>query len=105
MNFSVSPMNTCTNLYFLSTIACQLSECLDEDDLAVLAADLVVLSDMLANIIARKAACSSKVCSEKTYSEKTCPKETCLQEVYPKESCPKDTCLNESNFSGQTSEE
>ena len=41
------------------TITYQLSECLSEDELAVLAADLVVLSDMLANIAARKAACSN----------------------------------------------
>ena len=50
-------MKDCSNLYFLSTIACQLADCLPDDELAVLAADLVVLSDMLANMIARKAAC------------------------------------------------
>lgn len=54
-------MNNCTNLYLLSTIACQLSECLDQDDLAILAADLVVLSDMLANIIARQDACQNEL--------------------------------------------
>lgn len=57
--FSGGSMSDCSNLYFLSTIACQLSECLSEDELAVLAADLVVLSDMLANIAARKAACAN----------------------------------------------
>ena len=36
---------------------CQLSGCLSDEDLSVLAADLVVLSDMLANIIARNAYC------------------------------------------------
>lgn len=46
-------MNSCSNLYYLSTIACCLSECLSEKELAVLAADLVVLSDMLANMLAR----------------------------------------------------
>ncbi|MGN0396076.1 MAG: DUF6774 domain-containing protein [Coprococcus sp.] len=46
-------MNHCSNLYFLSTIACQLADCLDKDDLAILAADLVVLSDLLANILVR----------------------------------------------------
>lgn len=53
-------MNSCSNLYFLSTLACQLEQCLSEDDLALLAADLVVLSDMLANLAARRAACGSK---------------------------------------------
>lgn len=46
-------MDNCSNLFFLSAIACQLSECLDEEQLEILAADLVVLSDMLANILAR----------------------------------------------------
>lgn len=44
--------NCCQNLYFLSTIACKLAECMSEEELAKLSADLVVLSDMLANILA-----------------------------------------------------
>ena len=52
------PMQNCKDLFFLSTIACQLAECLDEDELGVLAADLVVLGDMLANIIARNTLCN-----------------------------------------------
>ena len=47
-------MKNCANLYFLSTLACNLAECLTENELAVLSADLVVLGDMLANIIARQ---------------------------------------------------
>ena len=46
-------MNSCSNLYYLSTIACCLSDCLSEKEIAELAADLVVLSDMLANMLAR----------------------------------------------------
>lgn len=49
-------MNSCSNLHYLSTIACCLSECLSEKKLAVLAADLVVLSDMLANMLAHNEA-------------------------------------------------
>ena len=45
-------MSNCTNLFYLSTISCQLSECLSTDELTLLAADLVVLSDMLANLAA-----------------------------------------------------
>ena len=37
-----------------STIACKLSECLSEQELTMLAADLVVLSDMLANLLAHQ---------------------------------------------------
>lgn len=47
-------MNNCSNLLYLSAIACQLSECLSEEELAILSSDLVVLSDMLANLIERK---------------------------------------------------
>lgn len=51
-------MNCCTNLIYLSTIACKLSECLSKDELAVLSADLLVLSDMIGNILARQDACA-----------------------------------------------
>lgn len=53
-------MNECSNLFALSTLACKLSECLSDDELAVLSSDLVTLSDMLANILARKTACKDK---------------------------------------------
>lgn len=47
-------MVPCSNLYFLSAIACNLSECLSEEELAVLSSDLVALGDMLETILARK---------------------------------------------------
>ena len=50
-------MENCSNLFFLSTLACKLAECLSEKELAALAADLVVLSDMLANILAHQDLC------------------------------------------------
>lgn len=53
-------MKHCSNLFYLSTIACQLGECLSEEELAVLSADLVVLSDLIANIIAHKNLCGDK---------------------------------------------
>ena len=53
-------MKNCSNLYILSTIACQLSECLEEEELAVLSADLMTLGDMLASIIAHQAACKDE---------------------------------------------
>lgn len=46
-------MNNCTNLYLLSTIACKLSQCLNTEELNILAADLQVLGDMLSSISAR----------------------------------------------------
>lgn len=53
-------MNKCTNLYFLSTVACQLARCLSEDEVSLLSADLVVLSDMLANLQTRQDICGEK---------------------------------------------
>ena len=41
-------MNSCSNLYFLSTIACQLPKTMSREKLALLSADLVV---MIANIL------------------------------------------------------
>lgn len=45
-------MHPCEHLYLVSTVAYQLSACPDKKDPVSLAADLVVLSDMLANILA-----------------------------------------------------
>lgn len=47
-------MNNCSNLCLLTFIACKLSECLSEDELTVLAADLAALGDMLETITARR---------------------------------------------------
>lgn len=49
----------CSNLYVLSTVACQFAECLSAEETARLSADLVVLSDMLANILVRKESCET----------------------------------------------
>lgn len=52
-------MNSCTNLYFLSTLACKLAECFTEEELAVLSADLMALGDMLASVLAHQALCKN----------------------------------------------
>ncbi len=38
--------------FFLSTFACTISECLLEDEIAVLSADLTTIADMPASILA-----------------------------------------------------
>lgn len=48
--------HNCSNLYFLSTLACQLSECIDETSLELLSADLTALGYMLESLQAHKAA-------------------------------------------------
>lgn len=47
-------MKICADLYFLSTIACQLSQCLTEDELNLLSANLSALGDMLEVLLARR---------------------------------------------------
>ena len=49
--------NNCTNLYLLSTIACQLAECLSEEELKMLSADLTTLGYMIESLSAHKSAC------------------------------------------------
>ena len=53
-------MNDCVDLYFLSTIACKLSECLSDDELSIMAASLTARGDMLAVITARRDSCKDK---------------------------------------------
>lgn len=50
-------MNHCTDLYFLSTIACKLSEYLTEDEIELLSANLKALGEMLELISVRQAIC------------------------------------------------
>lgn len=50
-------MNNCTDLYFLSTIACKLSECLTEAEIELLSVNLRALGEMLEVITVRQAIC------------------------------------------------
>ena len=56
--FHSAPIYICQLLHVSinSSYACQISECLQEDEIAVLSVDLATLADMLAGILARKAA-------------------------------------------------
>lgn len=49
--------NNCQNLYILSTIACQLVECLSEEELEIISADLTTLGYMIESLLAHKSAC------------------------------------------------
>lgn len=53
-------MSECSNLYFLSMVACRLAECLSEEEAAALSADLMTLGDMLASVLARRELCRKK---------------------------------------------
>lgn len=53
-------MTNCSNLFFLSSLACKLAECLSDDELSVLATELTALGDMLEVLIAQQAACEKE---------------------------------------------
>lgn len=53
-------MRNCLDLYFLSTIACKLPECLSKEELAVLAASLRALGEMLEVILTCEESCQNK---------------------------------------------
>lgn len=49
----------CANLYYLSTLACQLAACLDEKEAEILSADLLTIADMFTSLLARQSACEN----------------------------------------------
>lgn len=49
--------NNFTNLYLLSTIACQLTECLSEEELEMLSSDLTALGYMIESLLAHQSVC------------------------------------------------
>lgn len=53
-------MKKCVDLYWLSTIACKIADCLTEDELAVLAIELTALGDLLAVIATKQAICNKE---------------------------------------------
>ena len=44
----------CTSLYFLSTLACRLTECMEEKEIEILSTDLKTLGEMLESLLARR---------------------------------------------------
>ncbi len=52
-------MNNCSNLFILSTIACKLADCLSDEELEALAANLNVLGDMIESTLANKSLCKN----------------------------------------------
>lgn len=49
--------SNCQNLYILSSIACQLAECLSEEELEMLSADLTALGYMIESLLAHQNVC------------------------------------------------
>lgn len=46
--------SNCSNLYFLSTLACKLSECLEREELERLSSDLTALGYMIESLLAHQ---------------------------------------------------
>ena len=57
----------CQNLYFLSTIACQLAECLDEKELEILSADLTALGYMIESLLTHQKVCKESIASSNEF--------------------------------------
>ncbi|WP_408636160.1 DUF6774 domain-containing protein [Parablautia intestinalis] len=49
--------SNCANLYYLSAIACQLAECLTENELEILSAELNALGYMIESLLAHQNVC------------------------------------------------
>ncbi|MFT4107776.1 MAG: hypothetical protein QM657_18650 [Lacrimispora sp.] len=47
-------MNDCCDILLIATVACQIASCLNDDELGLLAADMVLLSDALGAIAVRR---------------------------------------------------
>ena len=73
-------MNICTDILLISTLACRIAECLDDNELALLAADTVLLSDALNAIAVRRAilkeACESQNDNSDTDNKENTEKQT-----------------------------
>jgi len=52
-------MSYCCDVLLISTLACQIADCLDDDELSLLAADTVLLSDALNAIAVRRSITNS----------------------------------------------
>ncbi|PJJ27850.1 DUF6774 domain-containing protein [Lacrimispora celerecrescens] len=52
-------MSYCCDVLFISALACQIADCLNDDELSLLAADTLLLSDSLNAIAVRRSICSS----------------------------------------------
>ena len=52
--------NNCANLYILSTVACQLAECLDEQELESLSVELITLGYMLESLLTSQPECKDE---------------------------------------------
>ena len=50
--------NNCQNLYILSSIACQLAECLSREELEMLSADLTTLGYMIESLMVHQNICT-----------------------------------------------
>lgn len=53
-------MKNCSNLYFLSTIACGLEDYLTKEELELLAANLKALGELLEVLLAHQTSCTEK---------------------------------------------
>lgn len=68
-------MSYCCDVLLISTLACQIADCLDDDELSLLAADTLLLSDALSAIAVRRSITNSCTNSSPSTDNTTCCEE------------------------------
>lgn len=68
-------MSYCCDILLISTLACQLADCLDDDELSLLAADTLLLSDALSAIVVRRSITNSCTNNNPATDSPTCCEE------------------------------
>lgn len=54
-------MNECSDVLLITSLACQLADCLSDDELALLSANLMLMADAIASILAKRELCANKM--------------------------------------------
>jgi hypothetical protein len=68
-------MSYCCDILFITTLACQIADCLDDNELSLLAADTLLLSDALSAIAVRRSIANSCTNNNTPSNTTTCSDE------------------------------
>ena len=70
-------MKNCSSLFSLSALACQLAECLDENELALLSSQLMALADLLEVQLTQNDICKNNSVKNDTCQNNLPPDSNC----------------------------
>ena len=69
-------MGYCCDLLFITTLACQIADCLNDNELSILAADIDLLSDSLSAIAVRRSISNTCTNNDISLNTSTCSDES-----------------------------